>query len=238
MEQTLRLLIQLQEIDSRLIAIEKMKGSLPDEVNELTTLRDQKTEQLKAAEDKFEQSQSDKRRYEMEIKSLEEQLKKYKEQIYSVKTNKEYDAITAEIETTEIEISDLETQLIELLESEDGLKPEIDKDAAELKEIEKQVIEKEQELKRLLEQSENEVKKLTEERAELIQTIRKPVLATYERIQKGKDGVAVVPIENGVCTGCFTNLPPQTVMEIKQMDQLINCQYCGRFLVYLGNNNQ
>jgi predicted nucleic acid-binding Zn-ribbon protein len=236
LEQTLQLLIQLQEIDFRLIALEKMKGSLPAEVTKLKVFMEQKSTQLKAAEVKLEQTQSNKRRYELELKSLEDQLTRYKEQIYQVKTNKEYDAITAEVETTEIEISDLETQLIELLDSEDELQPQIATAAKEFAEIKNQVIQKENELKTLLAQSETEVQEFTEKRIEITKLIRKTVLVSYERIQKGKNGVAVVPIENGNCTGCFTTLPPQTVMEIKQMDRLINCQYCGRFLIFLDKN--
>lgn len=237
MEQTLQQLIQLQEIDSRLSALEKMKGSLPDEVTRLKHQLNEKELEVKNQETKLEQTQASKRRYEMELKSLGDQLSKYKEQIYRVKTNKEYDAITAEIETTEIEISDIETQLIEMMEAEEQLKPQIEKEQAELAEIKIRIVEKEAELEKLLVQSANEVNEFTGKRNELIQLIRKPVLASYERIRKGKDGVGVVPIENGNCTGCFTTLPPQTVMEIKQMDRLINCQYCGRFLVFLEKNN-
>lgn len=237
MEQTLLQLIQLQEIDSRLSALEKMKGSLPDEVTQLKRLLEEKGLQIENQETKLEQTQATKRRYELELKSLGDQLTKYKEQIYRVKTNKEYDAITAEIETTEIEISDIETQLIELMDVEDQIKPQIEKEQTELAEIKTRVVEKEAELQKLLVQSENEVNEFLGKRNELIQLIRKPVLASYDRIRKGKDGVGVVPIENGNCTGCFTTLPPQTVMEIKQMNRLINCQYCGRFLVYLEKNN-
>jgi len=237
LEQTLLQLIQLQEIDSRLSALEKMKGSLPDEVTQLKRLLEEKGLQIENQETKLEQTQATKRRYELELKSLGDQLTKYKEQIYRVKTNKEYDAITAEIETTEIEISDIETQLIELMDVEDQIKPQIEKEQTELAEIKTRVVEKEAELQKLLVQSENEVNEFLGKRNELIQLIRKPVLASYDRIRKGKDGVGVVPIENGNCTGCFTTLPPQTVMEIKQMNRLINCQYCGRFLVYLEKNN-
>jgi len=237
LEQTLLQLIQLQEIDSRLSALEKMKGSLPDEVTQLKRLLEEKGLQIENQKTKLEQTQATKRRYELELKSLGDQLTKYKEQIYRVKTNKEYDAITAEIETTEIEISDIETQLIELMDVEDQIKPQIEKEQTELAEIKTRVVEKEAELQKLLVQSENEVNEFLGKRNELIQLIRKPVLASYDRIRKGKDGVGVVPIENGNCTGCFTTLPPQTVMEIKQMNRIINCQYCGRFLVYLEKNN-
>jgi hypothetical protein len=234
-EHEVNLLIELQDIDSAFLRLEHLKGTLPEEINLVTTQIKQLTQKIRDDEQKLNETEKRCRETELEIKSLEQQLSKYKQQIYSVKTNREYDAITAEVETTEIEISDLETQVLELLEIEQNLKPELEREKVEHETLKSLLGAKKTELEVLLSQTQKEEELLSRQRAELVKKIEKPLLSTYERIRKGKNGYAVVPIENGCCTSCFRNLPPQTIIEIKQMNQLIYCQTCGCLLVWKNN---
>lgn len=238
MEEMLKLLIKLQDIDSRLFELEKAKGNLPAEVSELKEHLNQKEQQLNAVKEEYEKSGQDKRHHELEITSLEDQMAKYKKQIYSVKTNKEYDAITAEIETTEIEISDLETQVLLSLDKEESLKTQLEIDQKMVEETRFRAKEKEAALNRLIKMTEKDLEELRRQRNELTPPIDKPILAKYERIRKGKGVIVVTPIDNGRCTGCYSNLPPQMTMEIKRMDQLIYCQYCGRILIYQNEQDE
>lgn len=237
MEKTLKLLIELQQIDTRLLELEKAKGNLPDEVNNFKKKLAKIVDDLAKKEESAQSFGQEKRRCELEIKTLEDQLVKYRNQIYAVKNNKEYDAITAEIETTEIEISDLETSQLEAMEAEEKLKPELEALRQSKVEIEVTISEKETELTQLIKATEDELEALSEQRKALAAQVYRPVLASYDRVRKAKNGIGVVPIKNGTCTGCFTNLPPQTTLEIKKMNQAINCQYCGRFLVYINNSD-
>lgn len=235
MEYELNLLIELQDIDSAFLRLEQLKGTLPAEINQMITQKNQLTQKIRDDEQKYNETEKTRQKAELEIKALEQQLIKYKQQIYSVKTNREYDAVTAEVETTEIEISDLETQVLELLEIEKQLKPELEQEKAKLAALETLLKQKRTELENLLNQTQKEQEQLSLQRVELVKKIEKPLLSTYERIRKGKNGYAVVPIENGCCTGCYRNLPPQTIIEIKQMNQFIYCQTCGRLLVWKNN---
>jgi len=229
----LELMVKLQEIDSNFQNLEQQKGSLPAQITEISGKLAEITQKIETAEKELAETSRKKRQNEIEVKSLENQLEKYKKQIYSVTTNKEYDAITAEVETTEIEISDLETEVLEFMELEEKLKPQIETDRASQDQIDKILTEKKVKLSKLIELTQQKQQELIDERNELVKKIDRPILATYERIRNGKDGLAVVPIENGVCTGCYRNLPPQLTLEIKRMEDLIYCQTCGRLLVWL-----
>jgi len=234
-EYELRLLVELQDIDSAFLKLEQLKGTLPEEIKQLKKQLDNLTQKLEEDEQSNINAEIERHKAELEIKALEEQLAKYKQQIYSVKTNREYDAITAEVETTEIEISDLETQVLELLDVEQKLKPVVEQEKAELAALESTLKLKKLELDELLGKTQKEQEELSLKRSELIKKIDKPLLSTYERIRKGKNGYAVVPIANGCCSSCYRNLPPQTIIEIKKMNQLIFCQTCGCLLVYKNN---
>ncbi|MBN2092006.1 hypothetical protein JW964_20480 [candidate division KSB1 bacterium] len=235
MEYELNLLIELQDIDSAFLKLEQLKGTLPEEIRQIMTQSNNLMQRIKESEQKYRETEKRRQEAELEIKSLEQQLVKYKQQIYAVKTNREYDAITAEVETTEIEISDLETQVLELMDIEQQLKPVLEREKIEYATLEATLQQKKMELEELLSKTQKEEELLNFQRVELVKKIEKPLLSTYERIRKGKNGYAVVPIENGCCTSCFRNLPPQTIIEIKKMNQLIYCQTCGCLLVYKNN---
>jgi predicted nucleic acid-binding Zn-ribbon protein len=123
------------------------------------------------------------------------------------------------------------------LELESTLCPKITENKNKVQEIEKRLSECEQKLTQLTTLSEKELSELAEKRNNLLLQIQRPLLANYERIRKGKSGIAVVPIVNGSCSGCFSSLPPQTTLEIKKMNQFIFCQYCGRLLVWVDQDN-
>jgi predicted nucleic acid-binding Zn-ribbon protein len=76
------------------------------------------------------------------------------------------------------------------------------------------------------------VETLQNQRGGLVALLRKPLLGAYHRILNGKDGLAVVYITRSSCGGCSTRIPPQRVMEIREMNQIRYCESCGRILVW------
>ena len=60
------------------------------------------------------------------------------------------------------------------------------------------------------------------------------VLAHYEKVLTGRDGVALAAVKGKSCQGCFMNLPPQVINEIKMKDKMITCDSCARIL-YIEN---
>ena len=67
-------------------------------------------------------------------------------------------------------------------------------------------------------------------RNELAVKVDKNVLSKYERLITGRDGLAIVPIRQGACQGCFRILPPQVMNEVKMNIDIIFCEYCSRIL--------
>ncbi|MDZ7339688.1 MAG: C4-type zinc ribbon domain-containing protein [candidate division KSB1 bacterium] len=234
--QQLQLLVNLQEIDSRLQQLEARKGDLPQVVRKLEDERGQLTATLSAYRTQTEQWQREKRQAEGRLATLKDQLKKYQTQLYSrVTTNREYDAITAEIEATEKQIDDVEMSILEL----DDQIEKVARDIAELEQrlgqLDALLAERQAELASRMKETEEEVARLSAQRAEVVAQLNQRVLARYDRIRAAKGGVAVVPVQNSACGGCFTTIPPQRSLEVRQMKELILCESCGRILVWQGN---
>ena len=224
-------LISLQRIDNKLKELEIEKGDLPELVQQLESSLESSTNKLSTYKNEMEEARHAVLANKNEIAELYEKLIKYQEQSYSVKTNKEYDAITLEIETIENKIDENEKK-------ESELKLQVKENGNNVQKLEKQVADleeefanKQSELKVKLSQTESKELKLVRERELVSGQIDKKVLYNYNRIRNGKHGAALSEVTNYTCGECFATIPAQTVVEIRQMDRIIICEVCGRILV-------
>jgi hypothetical protein len=228
----LKNLIELQKVDSQLLALQRALGDLPQRVQELKSQLDQLSELRRQKAEALADTQRRRRSAEGALDLAKERKKKYENQIYSVKTNKEYDAVTAEIETTAMEIDQTETKILEAIEQEENLQKEISEYDGQLAALEKEFNEQQAVLEFRTAETRNQVEDLERQREKVIAILRPPLLSTYRRILKGKDGQAVVPVTRGACGGCLTRIPPQRLLEIREMNQIFYCESCGRILVW------
>lgn len=224
--------MQLQSVDNKLQALEALKGDLPQQINRLKEELQSVEERHKSEKSALEEVKKSKLHWEGELKVFQDKLKKYQDQLYAVTSNREYDAITIEIDSTKEKISDAETQILELIEEEEARTEEEKRLASTVELLENNLAEKEKELLKKIQATEQESVSFEERRKKLIDTIQKPVLYQYERIRKGLGNNAVAEIRNYCCAGCFSTIPPQKAVEIRMMNQLILCESCGRILVY------
>jgi hypothetical protein len=228
----LKTLVELQNVDSQLFALEKAKGDLPQRVQELSGQIEQLSALRQEKAGALATAQRNRRSAEGELEMAKERKKKYENQIYSVKTNKEYDAVTAEIEATLLEIDRLETKILEAIEQEESLQKEVAEHNGQLAALQREYGEQQAILQAREAEASNLVQLLEGQREALVVNIPRPLLGAYQRILKGKDGLAVVPITRGACGGCLTRIPPQRMMEIREMNQIFYCESCGRILIW------
>ncbi|MBC8185082.1 hypothetical protein H8E88_28645 [candidate division KSB1 bacterium] len=224
-------LISLQRIDKQLIALEITKGDLPEIVQQLEGRLVSCTNRLSNSKSELEEAKKTGRANENEIDELYEKLMKYQEQSYSVKTNKEYDAITIEIETIENRIEENEKKkadLIHLVKENRETVGELEKQVTELEE---EFSQKQLELKEKLSQTESEELRLTKERELVTEQIEKRLLNNYNRIRNGTNGIALSEVTNYTCDECFATIPAQTAVEVRMKNRIILCEACGRILV-------
>jgi predicted nucleic acid-binding Zn-ribbon protein len=218
-------------VDIQLQEIHELKGDLPATVAELEAKVNELQSRLKELEKTMKQAKVDREKADDEILGSAEKIEKYKGQQLQVKSNKQYDALTKEIETTQERSIKLQKDM-ELLEGKIQLsKTDADAIKAQLEEISADYDERKKELKEVNKEHEKEELKFRHEREKLLARIDKEDLDRYERIQKAKGGTAVVPVKRGACGGCFSRVPPQKMLEIRQNNRLFMCEHCGRILV-------
>jgi len=228
-------LVKLQEIDKRLMELEDFKGDLPEQVDDLRNKISALNENLNQSIGELETAKKMNRAIEIDISSLTDKLNKYQEQIYSVKTNKEYDAITLEIENLENKIGEAELKGVESLEKEEKFTADVARIEKQLSESQELLHGKEIELQQKLNKTKAEQTELISQRNKLISTVDYRLVANYERIRKGRNGVALAVIESYTCNACFATIPAQTVVEVRKMNRIITCEVCGRILISTNN---
>ena len=231
-EEKLKALNNLQAVDSQIDRIKTLRGELPLEVQDL----EDEIVGLQTRLDKFEEESKEFEKAvvgkKAEIKQAETQIKKYTEQQNSVRNNREFDALSKEIEFQQLEIQLCEKRIREFTAQVSEKKEEIEKARGILEERKKDLDLKVSELKEITEETQKEEDALKDKSIDLEKVIDPRLLSAYTRIRKNaRNGLAVVGVERDACGGCFNKIPPQRQLEIKSRKKIIVCEYCGRIII-------
>jgi predicted nucleic acid-binding Zn-ribbon protein len=231
LEDILRLLHTLQKIDAQLDEVEESKGELPNEVRGLEEQIAELTAALEQKRTYIDTSVADRNKADEDIHDFEEKLKKYKDQQYKVRNNKEYDAITREIDFAQESIKTLTKKFEDFENVMSIAKNEFDELQSKVNDLAAVLNEKKSELAEVSKETEDEELKYTHEREKVVVRIEKQYLKKYDMIRKARGKVAVAVVRKQSCSGCGNRIPPQHIMEIRRNDKLYLCQHCGRIIV-------
>ncbi len=231
-EGKLRSLYELQLIDSKVDRLRIIRGELPLEVQDL----EDTVAQLETRFENYSKESADLEHQVAEktqaIKDHKANIKKYEGQLAKVKNNREYDAITKEVEFQNLEIQLCEKRVKEykaLIAQKEEFLLSAEKD---LKDKKKDLKAKKAELEEIIEETEKEEQDLIKKSAKKSKETEPRLLNAYTRVRGNMiNGLAVVPVERDACGGCFSKIPPQRQLDIKTHKKVIVCEHCGRILV-------
>ncbi len=225
-------LYELQKIDSQIDEINKVKGELPEEVedieDEIAGLNT-RVEKINAEIEELNTLTKQRRR---EIDQAQMQIAKYNEQLANIRNNREFDAITKEVEYQELEIEHAEKRLKEYATIGKAKKLSLEQTEATIAERMIDLTAKKSELDSIESETADQVNALAAQAEKAKTKIDERLLTAYDRIRsKVHNGLAVVTVQRDACSGCFNRIPPQRQVEVRQGKKLIVCEYCGRILV-------
>ncbi|HWK58972.1 MAG TPA: C4-type zinc ribbon domain-containing protein [Parapedobacter sp.] len=231
-EQKLRALWQLQTIHTKVDKIRQVRGELPIEVSDLEddiAGLETRIEKIRGELDELEDGIVNRRNM---IQDAQTAIKKYEGQLNEVKNNREYDAITKEIEIQGLDIQVSEKKIREF-EFEIKNKTEVYEGTLETLETAKKDLDvKKGELDTITGETQKEEDELMKQADEAEKDIEERLLRVYRRLRPSfKNGLAVVSIDRDSCSGCHNKIPPQKQLEIRQRKKIIVCEHCGRVLV-------
>jgi len=232
LKEQLALLIELQKMELKTGSIAARKRDLPVQMAELETKFKEYQAGMETVREQLEGLRKRRRDKDNQLCMGQEALKRTRERLLDVKTNKEYQSILKEIETFETKNSHMEDEIISLLD--------------ELDLLEKAVKTREEELEAQCRRYEEDKAKMTEELSsfagelgvcarksgELRKNISADILRKYEQIKNAARGVAVVSCWKEICNGCHMSIPPQLYNELQKSVVLVTCPNCSRIIYW------
>lgn len=228
----LELLLALSRIDTEIQELTAESEDLPERVEELEEERRRVRVELEGVEAEFEDLGKDRRRMERELDDLQAKLADLSAKQLVIKTNEEYAALSHEMTFVRNEIEEKEDAILGILEQSDVGSREL----AGLREgastAERELVQRIESFKEELSRLDDALAIKRDERLRVATRIDDVVLDRYERILASKGDSALANVSDGACSGCHMTLPPQTVIEIKRADHLMECQSCGRILFW------
>jgi predicted nucleic acid-binding Zn-ribbon protein len=229
--QKLEALVKLQSIDSKIDELKKLRGDLPDEVQDLEDEIEGYKTRLQRHEGEQKDLEENIKKFKEGIKEAEKLIKKYSEQQKNVRNNREFDAITKEVELQELEIQICEKKIKESKDLIQAKKDEIEKTNLLIAERGDHLDNKKKELNDILAESEEEEKKLLGEREKAVKKIEDKLFKYYERLRTSlSNGLAVVRVVRGAAEGCNIVIPPQKIAEIREKKKIVIDEHSGRIL--------
>jgi predicted nucleic acid-binding Zn-ribbon protein len=226
----LQKLTELQALDTKIFVFEKEKKEKPEELAKLEEQfanKKQQAEEIKKEIDTLLVKRKDK---ELGLSTKEEAIKKFQNQLYSLKSNKEYSAMLKEIEGVKADKSVIEDELLEIFDMVDIKKDQFSKEQERLKLEEQKLANDKKRINDAIREIESQLEILLNKRKQLTVEIDPKILAEYERVLTNRSGLAIVSVKNDTCQGCFMNVRAQVINEIKMYDRIIFCQMCSRIL--------
>lgn len=225
-------LIRLQSLDSRSAEIKKQQRNIPALLEAARHPLHEATRRLTEVTAAAEKSAKTRRDREQDLDSQEAQIGKLKSRASEIKKNAEYQAHLFEIQLANKKKGDIEEQILLLMEEVDRSQQEVAVAKARGAEAEGVFHQHEAALQALDARLNEELSGLGPQQQEVTATIEKSLLDRYTKLKATRKEVAVVRVQDGICTGCRLQLAPQLITEVKRSQEVLTCSFCHRILYW------
>ena len=231
-EEKLKILFELQQVDSNVDEIKTLRGELPLEVQDLEDEIEGLDTRIHNLHKEVEEFEAMNHKKKQEIKDAEALIKKYEEQQNNVRNNREFDSLSKEIEYQKLEIELCEKRIKEYNAQAKEKKQSIEQAKTLLEERKIDLKNKKSELDEIISETQKEEDDLNRRSETYLEMLDHRLSSAYKRIRaNARNGLAVVTVKRDACGGCFNKIPPQRQLDIKIRKKFIVCEYCGRILV-------
>ena len=230
MREQISILVRLQTIDSDIRKIEKRLGKVDGEMAALDSeIRDFESS-IKKMVSNGEEHQKVYRSLESDASMNLPKIANSKNKLSSVKTNKEYQSLLKEIEDLKTANSQIEDQMLEILEQIDTAEAQLREKNSEFNSVNVRVAGEKAEITKTAEQDRARLATLQVDFQKILDTVNPDVLKAFKSVRSRIGNLAIAKVENAVCEGCHLNIPPQMYNELQRFESLMYCPQCQRII--------
>jgi uncharacterized protein len=226
------LAIRLQNLDDRVAELTKEISALPKHIAEIEKRLESHQRRLDHDRAGLTANQKDRKKFEGDIQLSEQKISKLKSQMMEAKTNDQYRAFQHEIEFAQQEIRKSEDRILELMSESEPLEKAVKAAEASLAAQKKEVEAEKATAREKTAADQKEIEGLMAERKTIVSEMTPRIASEYERIRKGRAGVAIVEVVGGRCSKCNMIVRPQILQELRRQDSVMTCENCKRMLYW------
>jgi uncharacterized protein len=223
-------LVKLQELDSEIYALGNELSAKPLEIKAIEESFEAKKQGLAELEKKSLDLQKQRKEKELELATNAESVKKLQSQLYSLKTNKEFQVMQQQISDAKADGAVIEEKILISFEDSDKINAQIKQENSKLKDEEGIFLGLKKSIEMRIQEINSRLSQLEAQRKQVIPDIEPKMLMEYERILHSRDGLAIVAVKDNSCGGCHMLVPPQVINLIKMYEHIITCEVCNRIL--------
>ena len=225
-------LVDLQAVDTQLSDLNELLGDLPKKVDKLHQGEESLINAVDNGKNRLKEIELALNKAEHRLAGIKQKIDKLKDQLSLVTSNKQYDALTQEIEYLKQELDEVELEDLELEEEKETLQNDVQEKENNLELLSEDLKTRRIRLENLIAESADKKSDLEKEREEKSIHIDPSVLGRDVRISDARDGLAVVTIDGNSCSGCGFVVPTQSVAPIRKKTLLYNCDVCSRYIYF------
>ncbi len=225
-------LVRLQDLDNRMGELTNEISALPKHIAEIEKKLEHHQRKLEADRAALSANQKERKKAESDIQIQEQKISKLKGQMIEAKSNEVYRAFQTEIEFCEKEIHRFEDRILELMSESEPLEKNVKAAEVALAEEKKQVDAEKNVARDRTAADQKALDALNAERKAIVSGVTPSVYRNYERIRKGRKGIAVAEVVDGRCSACHMAVRLQYLQDLRKGDQVLVCESCARILYY------
>ncbi len=233
MQEILEQLIQLQQIDSKIAAIESVIKNTPSQINAVKEKYEKAVSGHETIKAELEENKKNYLQLEKSLNEKKSDLMNAQTKLSSVQNSKEYEAVIRELDFLKKTITDDELKLKEMMNLDFKYEAELSK-SIELKEsLEKELQDASSSKADEDKEMHDELESLMKEREKYSSTIKKSTLMKYDRVRSHRHNIGIASVKDEICNGCYMHIPPQLYVEVKKDESIHTCPHCQRILYYI-----
>lgn len=223
---------ELQEIDLQINLLEKeIASGNTDLLKRKSSIEKHKAE-IAELEAKIEENAKRRRELEAEVEDELARIKDRQGKLMNVQTNREYQSLLKETEEAKKANKRREEEVVLLMEQDESLKSTIEEKKNLCRAEEQLFTEDQGKVEDQATKLSSKKEKIVKSRKSKTKDVPASLLKKYDMLRDKRNGIAVVSVKNGVCTGCYMNIPPQLINELLKEEKMHNCPTCHRIIYH------
>ena len=231
-EEKLKSLFELQQVDSKIDELRVLQGELPQEVKDMADVVEGLKTRLTNIENDIKECETKLSEMRVKTENANVAINRYREQQDNVRNNREYDNLSKEIEFQQLEIELAQKKIKEFSAMLETRQEDKKRTISDIEEKTIDLNQKRAELNDILLETKEQTETLLLRAGKLESNIDERLLSAFKRIRRNaRNGLAVVTVDRDACGGCHNKIPAQRQLDIRLRKKIIPCEYCGRILV-------